>query len=141
MEIVLDANVLFRILISQGEILKLIFDDNLHIFAPLKLKEEFENNKEEILSKSKISEDDFNILCSLIFGRVTIVPLDKYKQFLPKAKQMLGKHKKDEDFIALCLLKDIPLWTYESLLFKIGFGISTKQISERLSKKSNQQYL
>ena len=135
MEVVLDANILFRILISQGKILELVFDDNLHLFSPLKLKQEFLKNKEEIMSKSKLSEDEFNILSSLIFKRIEFVPLNKYKKSLVEAKELLGKHTKDEDFVALCCSKNISLWTYEPLLFRIGVGISTKQISERLLKE------
>ncbi len=136
MEVAIDANILFRILISQGKIIDLIFDGNLRLFAPLKLKEEFLNNKEEILLKSRISEYEFNALCSLIFGRITFVQLEEYKESLSKAKQLLGKHIKDEDFVALCLSKNIKLWTYEKLLFKIGVGISTKSISERLKDEN-----
>ncbi|MBU4352598.1 MAG: hypothetical protein KJ939_05990 [Nanoarchaeota archaeon] len=132
MEVVLDSNVLFRILISQGDILKLMFDIKLVIFAPARLKEEFLNNKEEILKKSGLSESKFNELASIMFDIIKLVSLNEYKQFLPKAKVLLGKHEKDEDFIALCLMKGIKLWTYEDLLFKIGFGISTKEISNRL---------
>ena len=134
MEVVLDSNILFRIFISQGDITKLVFDDGLLLYAPLKLREEFLNNKAEILEKSKLSEKDFGKLCSLLFGRIIFVPLDEYRQFLPEAKQLLGKHEKDEDFIALCLARKIQLWTYESLLIKLGFGVSTKKIAETLSK-------
>lgn len=134
LQVVIDSNIFFRTLISRGDILKLLFNTKLKIFAPSKLKEEFTNNKEEILSKSKLSKDKFDKLSSLILKRITFISLEEYKSFIPKARQLLGQHKKDEDFIALCLSKDILLWTYESLLFKIGFGISTKQISEELSK-------
>jgi len=137
MKVALDANVLFRILISQGKILELIFDDNLHLLAPLKLKQEFLKNKEEIMSKSKLSKDEFNILSSLIFKRIEFVPLNKYKKSLAETKELLGAHIKDEDFVALCLSRDIPLWTYEPLLFRIGVGISTKQISKQLSRESS----
>jgi len=135
MEVVLDANVLFKTLISSGEILEIIFNDKLQLLAPLKLKQEFLNNKQEILSKSKLSEEDFNLLSSLIFSKIKFIPLDKYKGSLSKAKQLLKEHTKDEDFIALCLSKEIPLWTYESGLFKTGFAISTKQLSEKLAKE------
>lgn len=133
MNIVIDSNVLFRILISGGEILKLLFDNRLKIFAPLKLKEEFNEHKDEILSKSKLSENKFNTFCTLVFKRITFVPLKEYISFIPKAKELLNKHSKDEDFIALCLFKNIKVWTYEKLLYDLGFGISTKQISEAFS--------
>lgn len=137
MEIEIDSNVLFRTLISRGEILKLLFNRKLKIYAPLKLKEEFIKHKEEILLKSKLSEDRFSKFSTLLFKRINLIPLEEYKSFIPKAKQLLGRHTKDEDFIALCLSKNIKLWTYEKLLFDIGFAISTRQISEELLRYSN----
>ena len=133
MEVILDANVLFRTLISPNRIVDLFFDNNLTIFAPERLKEEFVNNKEEILKKSVLSESDFDEFSNKIFQRITFVSINEYKEFIPKAKQLLGKHEKDEDFIALCLLKRIKLWTYEKLLFEIEFGISTKEISLKIN--------
>lgn len=134
MEVVLDANVLFRTLISSGDILKIIFNDKLQLLAPLKLKQEFLNNEQEISFKSKLPKEEFNFLSSLIFNRIKFIPLNEYKDSLSKAKQLLKEHTKDEDFIALCLSKDAPLWTYESRLFKTGLAISTKQLSKKLSK-------
>ncbi len=127
-EAVLDANVLFRMLISQGDVLEILFDDELRLCAPERLKEEFLKHKEEIAEKS---------LTSLIFSKVELVKLSEYKSFLPRAKELLGTHEKDEDFVAVCLLKSAKLWTYEKLLFKIGFGISTKQLGENLSSAVN----
>jgi len=105
LEVVFDANVFFRSLISGGEILKLLFNNKLRLFAPLKLREEFINNKDKILSKSKLSNIEFNRLAFLLFKKITFVPLDKYKSFIPRAKRLLDKHEKDEDFVALCLSK------------------------------------
>jgi predicted nucleic acid-binding protein len=132
-EVVIDSNVLFRMLISQGDIIDLFFNTNLKIYAPHRLLEEYYNNEKEILSKSTLSKKDFNLLSTLLFNRITFVTLDEYKKYLPKAQQLLKRHEKDEDFIALCLLKRCKLWTYESYLFEIGFGISTKEISNKLS--------
>src|SRR3989344_1566511 len=134
MEVILDSNVLFRVLISQGDIISLLFDNRLKLFAPEILKEEFSNNKQEIISKSKLSQTEFETLSLILFDKIAFVPLDEYKAFLPKAKKLLGKHEKDEDFVALSLSKCTKVWTYESLLFEIGVGISTKQISDQLKE-------
>ena len=134
MEVVLDSNVFFRTLISSGEIVELFFNKNLKIFAPEKLKEEFLKNKSEIIDKSRIPKPEFDEFVSLIFEKVNWIPLDQYFSSIKKAKELLKNHEKDEDFIALCLEKNIKLWTYEKLLFNIGFGISTREISEELSK-------
>lgn len=132
MEVVLDSNVLFRTLISGGDILDLIFDNELKIYAPLKLSEEVQNNKEEILLKSKLSEKDFNELVSLISEKVNWVSKENYEASLSKADRILEDHKKDREFIALCISKDIKLWTYENRLLNTGYGVTTKEISESL---------
>lgn len=132
MNVVLDSNVLFRTLISQGDILDVFFHPRLMIYAPQRLQEEFQNNTQEILAKSRLSENAFETLCSLLFAKTILIPLEKYQYLLPQAKQILGSHQKDEDFIAVCLLKHCKVWTYESRLFDIGYGISTKQLSRRL---------
>ena len=130
----IDSNVLFRTLISQGEIIELFFNNNLKICAPQILMDEFCNHEKEILSKSNLSKKDFQILSSLLFSRITLVSLEEYKKYLPEAKQLLEFHEKDEDFIAICLLKCCKLWTYETRLFEIGFGISTKEISKKINR-------
>jgi len=119
-------------LISQGEIINLVFTPGLSIYVPLRLQEEFLNNKDEILSKSRLSETDFDHLCSLLFEKFIFVRLQEYKRFISQAKHLLREHEKDEDFIALCLLKQCKVWTYETRLFEIGFGISTKELSNML---------
>lgn len=132
MDVVIDSNVIFRMLISGGDIIKLFFDSRLRIFAPERLREEFLRNKKEIMEKSRLAEYEFEELASLLFENIIFVRIEEYKQYLPKAKKLLGKHEKDEDFIALCLMKSIKLWTYEELLKKMGFGISTKEIANRI---------
>jgi hypothetical protein len=67
MDVVLDSNVLFRTLISQGDILKILFNPLLIISAPSKLKEEFIRNKKELVVKSHISPKQFDRLAELIF--------------------------------------------------------------------------
>jgi predicted nucleic acid-binding protein len=134
LKVVIDSNVLLRTLISGGNILELIFNNNLQLFAPKKLFEEFEKHKEEILLKSKFSEERFNLLFLLIFKRIRFIPYNEYKLFISESEQLLKGHAKDRHFVALALSKNIKLWTYEDLLFKIGIAISTKQISDKLKE-------
>jgi len=108
-DVVLDSNVLFRILISQGDIIDLLFHQKLTIYAPKQLQEEFLSNRQEILSKSRISQQEFNKLSAVLFSRIIFVPLEEYTQFLPQAKKILQTHEKDEDFVALALLKQCKI--------------------------------
>lgn len=86
MEIVIDSNVLFRILISQGNIIELMFNTGLKIYAPQRLWEESLNNEDEILAKSSFSKTDFQMLCSLLLEKITFVQLDEYKNLYQKQR-------------------------------------------------------
>lgn len=135
MEVVIDSNVLFRALISKGKIVDILFDENLYMFAPEKLRQEFLKHKSEIFEKSKLPNSEIEELSKILFNKIKFTALLEYESFIPKARDILGKHLKDEDFVALALSKNIKLLTYENLLFKIGVGISTKQTKEELSKE------
>ena len=137
MDVVIDANVLFRALISSGEIVKMLFNSELKIFAPEVLGNEFLNNKNEILSKSKLSEIEFDALASLLLEKIIFVPLDEYKEFLPKAKSLLGKHTKDFPYLALALKFNCPLWSEEKLLKRQSVVkiLNTKELFELLKSK------
>ncbi|MCX6665855.1 MAG: PIN domain-containing protein [Euryarchaeota archaeon] len=136
MEVVLDSNVFFRILISQGDILSIVFNESLLIFGPETLLKEFNNHKKELMRKSSLSAKAFNELAFLVFDIITFVPKREYISFIPKAKTLLGSHLKDVEFVALSLCKNCKIWTYENLLFDIGVGISTKQLCKELGKES-----
>ncbi len=132
MEVVLDANVLFRILISHGAIVTIIFNDNLNLFAPEQLREEFLRHKDELLQKSSLDEREFEEMILLIFDEITFVPRSDYLDHIPDAKKLLREHIKDTDFVALALHKKCRIWTYENRIFNIGVGVSTKEIAETI---------
>ena len=54
MDVVIDANVLFRILITGGDIVEVVFDPSLRIFAPERLKAEFLKHKNELIEKTAL---------------------------------------------------------------------------------------
>ena len=136
MEVVIDSNVLFRTLISSGDIADIIFDPSLSLLSPERLKEEFVTHRSEILGKTRLSEKEFNELVKDLFKRIKFVPWEEYKQLIPRAKELLKEHVKDEDFVALSLSKNCKFWTYESLMFKLGIAISTRELSAALKDES-----
>jgi len=134
MEVVLDSNVLFRTLISQGGILEVFFHSKLVLLAPEQLLVEFTKNKKMIEKKSLLAKKELDEIASVLLARVSFIRLEKYQRFLPQAKTLLKEHTKDEDFVALALAKGCKIWTYEKLLFSIGLGISTQEISKELNE-------
>ncbi len=74
MQIVIDSNVLFSALIRDSHTRKSIIEyDGLFLF-PSYIFEELEKHKGELLSKSKMSEADFDSLLDILLGKVAIVP-------------------------------------------------------------------
>ena len=132
MRIVLDANVLFRMLISQGSILDIFFDSKLELIAPERLKQEFLNNRKEILTKSSLNKPEFDELTEMILGKVSFISLKEYLPLFPKAKKLLGEHIKDIEFVALAIKEKTKIWTYEKLLIDNGTGISTQELKEAI---------
>ena len=52
MDLVIDANVLFAVLIKSGKTEDLVFSEYIHLFAPEFLFEEFEKYQKYILGKT-----------------------------------------------------------------------------------------
>ncbi len=132
MDVVLDSNVLFRTLISGGSISDLLFNEKLALLAPQKIKEEFINNKQELLKKTRFTAVDFERSAEILFNIITFIDREEYKEHLPRARILLKDHTKDEDFIALALAKNCNVWTYEKRIHELGCGIATQEIVERV---------
>ena len=83
MEVVIDSNVLFRTLISKGNIVDVLFDENLIVYAPEKLMQEFLKHKSEIFEKSKLSNSEIEELSKNpnTSGTVRLIdyPVAKYR--------------------------------------------------------------
>lgn len=117
MELVTDTNCLISALIISGRSRELICSPKLSLFAPEEIIEETESHKEEILSKSGISELDFSLLINVFLSNIKIIPEEEFKQFKEKALS-LASHPEDSPFIALALAKRIPIWSDDKALKK-----------------------
>ena len=77
MDLVVDANVLFSALIKSGFSHMLLFNEMLHLFTPEFILTEFEEHKEEILSKTERTTEDVFRLIDILKRRIVIVPLEE----------------------------------------------------------------
>jgi len=73
MDLVIDANILFAALIKKGKTEELLFKDNLHIFAPEFIFEEFEKYSSLILEKTERSKEEFEKLIEILRKRIKII--------------------------------------------------------------------
>ena len=116
MELIIDANIVISALISwNGKTRDLIFLKDFSLFAPEYLFEEVEKYKTIILKKSKLDEESFNLALSLIFSKIKLIPFSEFKSLLNKAKDICPDPN-DEEYLALALSKNIPIWSNDKKL-------------------------
>lgn len=134
MQLVIYANIIISALINfNGKTRALIFLDELELSAPEFLISEIEEHKEEIIEKTKISQEKLTIALNLIFSRVKLVPFEDFSQYLKKAKEICPDED-DEEYFALAFSKNIPIWSDDSALKQKQFTLKVFTTSELINK-------
>ena len=118
----MDANELFAGIIAKGKELQswtldILFSDEVELFAPFRLLAELEKNRDEIRSKSGFSLSDFEAFVGVLKLRVGFIPLERFLDKVPEAKE-LAPHLKDVEYFALALKLDCPIWAQEKAFKK-----------------------
>ena len=118
MELVIDANEVISALISfSGKIAELIFSVKFRLFAPEYLIDEINEHKGEILQKSALSNEELDILLSLIFLNIEFVPFSEFEKFMEEASRTCPDPD-DTEYFALALKLGCPIWSEDKLLKK-----------------------
>ena len=117
MDLVIDANVLFSILIKKGKTEDLLFQEDLHIFAPEFLFEEFEKYRDLILVKTQRSSKEFDKLLNLLRERIKTVLNKETDKYLEQANKICPDEN-DVDYFALALKLNCPIWSNDKRLKK-----------------------
>lgn len=104
MQVVIDSNILFAALIKNSIIRKILFLSDIDFIFPSIMFEELEKYKLELIKKSKLSNQEFNILLNKIKRRLTLIETE---YLIPYRKEAFGLVKeidpKDYLFIACSL--------------------------------------
>lgn len=116
MRLVLDANRLFAALIKDSMARKILFHPSLEFIAPDYILIELSNHKKELLKKSKLPEDEFDILFHSIFENIIIVPSEEIKPCYKRAKKIMENIDPDDALflaLAFCSPND-GIWTEDA---------------------------
>ncbi len=135
MKVVVDANIIFAVLIKEAYTSHILFNNNLEMFIPNYVFLEFEEHKEELFRKTKREKEDVLRLLDLIKRKFTIVPDKDLFDFARKAEE-ISPDEGDIHYFALALKLNCPIWTNDKKLkqqdrIKI---YHTHEIAELLSK-------
>jgi predicted nucleic acid-binding protein len=134
MNIVIDSNILFAALIKNSTTRKIILEYEGFFLFPSLIFEEMQKHKHELLDKSGMTINDFNLLLSLLIKKVIIIPEEKLLPFKQQADDLVRDIDPDDSiFVACALAYKGALWTDEKQLKKVKTirVLNTKEIIQK----------
>lgn len=110
MKLVVDANVLFSAAIKDSKTAELLINDNLELYAPEYLFDEFRKHKQTLLEKTHRNQEDFERFIEILKTHINILPKNKFKNHFSASKKY-SQDPKDIPYIALALYLDASIWS------------------------------
>ncbi len=87
MKIVVDTNRIIAALVRDSTTRAILFDDNFKFVTPDFTVTEIIEHANELKPKTKLSDEDFEVLLNLLFEYVEIIPEPNYKGFIEDCKK------------------------------------------------------
>ena len=113
MKVIIDSNRVIAALIKDSTTRNILFDNKFEFIAPDTITIEINKYKTTIIEKAGITEEEFDVLLSLIFEHITIVPQNEYNEFVAKFQNDI-KDSNDIPYIAACIeTKADGIWTHD----------------------------
>ena len=139
MKLVIDTSSIISALIKNGISRRIIFSPAIQFITPDHTLKEISKYKETICKKAKITSNEFDILFSLIFEHITIIPKEEYEDFFDSAKTLIDDID-DVPFVALYLAtKADGIWS-DDAHFKTRKGTTifrTRELSLAFKPQKN----
>lgn len=115
MNLVIDANILFSILIKQGKTIEILLNPLLNLYAPVFIFDEVAKHKDEILEKTGRTENELIELMSDILSIVKFIARENIEESLPEA-EAISPDKDDSTYFALALKFNCAIWSNDKRL-------------------------
>jgi len=115
MDLVIDANVIFAVLIKSSFSSDMLFKEEFHLFTPEYILIEFEKYKEDILKKTERTTVEFFRLVEILKRRITFIPLEELIDYVEEADK-LTPDPKDMAYFALALKLNCAIWSNDKKL-------------------------
>lgn len=115
MKILIDANIVISALIKDSKVREILTKKKFEFISPDFILEEINKYQNYICEKSGLSNEEFELLITLIFENIKIIPKEEYENYLEKAKEIMKEDIKDITYVACYFaLKCDYLWTNDS---------------------------
>jgi predicted nucleic acid-binding protein len=122
MQIIVDTNVILSALIKQGKTRTILTNPLTEFFTIEFAIQEIRKYKTLVLEKSGLTDEEFEIMLSLLLGNVKIVLVEQIQSRINEAKEIMRNIDLKDAPILACALS-IPndgLWTEDKHLKKQG---------------------
>ena len=115
MKLVIDANILFSVLIREGMSAEILSKLALELFAPEFLFQEFDKYKDEILSKTHREEFELHETLDELKNLINIQKKKYFEEFIEEAK-CICPDENDIEYFALALKLKCGIWSNDKKL-------------------------
>ena len=135
MILVIDANILFSALIKDSFTATLLFNENLKLYTPQFIIDEFLKHEKDLLKKMSRTHENFIQIMHMLKDIIIAVPEDEYSGFMKEAEE-ISPDDKDVMYFALALKLNCPIWSSDVKLkeqAKVKI-YSTEEIFKSLKK-------
>ncbi len=113
--LVIDANILFSALIKNSATAKIIFEEDILLYTPDFIIDEFLKYHDLILKKTSRTNEEFIQIMHMLKSIITVIPKEEYSQFMEKAEK-ISPDKKDVLYFALALKLKCGIWSNDKKL-------------------------
>lgn len=110
MKLVIDTNKIISALIKDSLSRKIMINDYFELITPDYTLDEINKYKKEIIERTNINEEEFEILNNILFQHIKIISKESYNKFFDEAKKLIDDVK-DVPFIALALANNCGIWS------------------------------
>ncbi|SRR3989338_3308254 len=115
MDLVIDANIFFAALVKKGFTADFLLRNDLHLYAPEFIFEEFELYKNLLKKKTGRTTEEFNLFIEVLQRRITLVSREEIDPYLEQAKE-ISPDIKDVTYVALALRLNCAIWSNDKAL-------------------------
>ena len=118
MKLIADTNRIMAAFLKDSISRKIIMSDKFQFLTPEHAINEIFSHKDYMCRKSKLSEQDFLVLITLIIEKIRVIPESEHKKFINEAKNLI-KDPGDVPFISCALAsKADGIWTEDEHFFE-----------------------
>ena len=110
MNLILDANISFSLMKPDSVASYLFSALRAKFFAPKHIESELDKHNSECLSKSKLSEHEFEIRQKEVKENIKFIEFSEYEDFIKEAINTLPDPE-DSPYLALALSMNAAIWS------------------------------